>query len=188
MKKIVFLISCFIIFNAVTAQKGGGITLTGNITDSLNGNPLEYATITLFTAANNKPVNGTVSDKSGNFTLTDVAEGKYRIVVEFIGYKPFSIKEITVTKTGTITDLKKISLSTVAGNMQGVTVVAQGKLVENKIDKLVYNAEKDITSQGGVATDILKKVPMVAVNVDGSVELQGNSNIRFLIPYTVYCS
>ena len=62
-----------------------------------------------------------------------------------------------------------------------MTVTAPRGLVENKIDKLVYNAEKDITSQGGVATDILKKVPMVSVDVDGNVELQGNANILFLI-------
>jgi hypothetical protein len=65
--------------------------------------------------------------------------------------------------------------------LQNVTVTAQKKLVENKIDKLVYNAEKDITSQTGVATDVLKKVPQVSVDVDGNVELAGSSSIRFLI-------
>src|SRR6185369_3823821 len=47
--------------------------------------------------------------------------------------------------------------------------------------KLIYNAEKDITSQTGVATDVLKKVPQVSVDVDGNVELAGSSSIRFLI-------
>jgi outer membrane receptor for ferrienterochelin and colicin len=65
--------------------------------------------------------------------------------------------------------------------LQNVTVTVQKKLVENKIDKLVYNAERDITSQTGVATDVLKKVPQVSVDVDGNVELAGSSSIRFLI-------
>src|SRR5437763_1151043 len=43
------------------------------------------------------------------------------------------------------------------------------------------NAEKDITSQTGVATDILRKVPQVTVGIDGNVELAGNASIRFLI-------
>ena len=54
-------------------------------------------------------------------------------------------------------------------------------IVENKIDKIVYNVSNDITSQGGAAIDVLKKVPQVTVDIDGNVELQGNSNIRFLI-------
>jgi ferric enterobactin receptor len=65
--------------------------------------------------------------------------------------------------------------------MQAVTVTATRGLVENKLDKTVYNVEKDVTSLGGVATDVLKKVPMISVDVDGNVDIMGNSNILFLI-------
>src|SRR5580658_10341765 len=65
--------------------------------------------------------------------------------------------------------------------MQTVTVTATRGLVENKLDKTVYNVEKDVTSLGGVATDVLKKVPMISVDVDGNVDIMGNSNILFLI-------
>ena len=41
--------------------------------------------------------------------------------------------------------------------LQTVVVTAQGKTIENKIDRIVFNAEKDLTSQTGVATDVLKK-------------------------------
>jgi hypothetical protein len=54
-----------------------------------------------------------------------------------------------------------------------VTVTGQKNIIENKIDKIVYNADRDITSQNGVATDVLKKVPRVSVDIDGNVELQG---------------
>jgi len=46
---------------------------------------------------------------------------------------------------------------------------------------MVFNAEKDISSQSGVATDLLKKIPMVSVDIDGNVQLAGTSSIRFLI-------
>ena len=65
--------------------------------------------------------------------------------------------------------------------LKDVVVTSQTKLIENKIDKLVYNAENDLTSVGGVATDVLKKVPQISVDADGNVELAGSSDIRFLI-------
>ena len=61
--------------------------------------------------------------------------------------------------------------------------------MENHLDKIVYNAANDLTSQSGVALDVLKKVPSVSVDIDGNVELEGNPNIRFLIngkPSTIF--
>jgi len=46
---------------------------------------------------------------------------------------------------------------------------------------MVYNPQNDLTAQGGMAIDVLQKVPQISVDIDGNVELQGNSNIRFLI-------
>ncbi|MDV7698058.1 TonB-dependent receptor [Chryseobacterium soli] len=86
------------------------------------------------------------------------------------------------TNSGTLKDKTADSL---AGNtikaLEGVTIVAKKAVVENKIDKIVYNVANDLTSQNGAAIDVLKKVPQVTVDADGNVELQGNPNVRFLI-------
>ena len=104
-----------------------------------------------------KPFNGATTDNVGNFTVTNVPPGTFTIVVESIGYSPFSIKNVIINQKHEVVNLKNIMLSKKQQTLQNVTVTAQKKLVENKIDKLVYNAEKDITSQTGVATDVLKK-------------------------------
>lgn len=153
-------------------------TVAGKIVDSASKAPLEYATITLFLKGQNKPVNGATTDKDGSFTITDVRDSVFKIVFEYIGYNSYTIEQLTVNKN---INLKTVLLSRKMGVLQGVTIVAQGKLVENKIDKMVFNAERDVTSQSGVATDVLKKVPQVSVDVDGNVELAGSGGIRFLI-------
>ena len=99
--------------------------------------------------------------------------------MEFIGYRSRKLGPVTIGDRSL--SLGNIPLAKTVDEMQSVTVTAARGFVENKIDKMVFNAEKDITSQSGVATDVLKKVPMVSVDVDGNVELMGNPNILFLI-------
>jgi len=156
-------------------------TILGNITDSASHKPIEYATITLFREGNKKAVNGTVTDKNGEFSVASVDPGTYKVVVESVGYLPYTINNVTVTKKDAVVKLPAISLSKSRVTLQTVTVTSSAQLIENKIDKVVFNAEKDLTSQGGVATDVLKKIPQVSVDVDGNVELAGSASIKFLI-------
>jgi len=163
--------------------------INGVIIDSLDHTPIEYATIALSHNNQNDIINGTTSDTLGRFMITKVAKGSYRVVINFLGYQKKVINNITISDKVPSVFLGTILLSQKSTTLEGVTVTAEKSIIENKIDKMVYNAQNDITSQTGVATDVLKKVPQVSVDIDGNVELQGNSNIRFLIdgkPSTIY--
>ena len=186
MKKQLFVIAClfFISFSGTSQAKttlNGSASITGKVKDSVSGNPLEYATITLLDSAGVKTINGTTSNPAGQFIVDNIPTGHFRLIIEFIGYSSFAINNLFINRKNQILDLKNVLLSKNAKLLSTVTVTGQAKLIENKIDKLVFNAEKDLTSTGGVATDILKKVPQVSVDVDGNVELSGSSSIRFLI-------
>jgi ferric enterobactin receptor len=180
---LIVLFSFFVLFLQAQNKHNENIHghITGKVIDSLSGEPLEYATITIFLEGNKKPDNGNTSDKTGHFSVDDVVEGNYKIVVEFIGYKPFTFNNIKISRDNLSVDLKTISLIKKSGLLETVTIAMPDKIIDNRIDKMVFNAEKDLTSQGGVATDILKKIPQVSVDVDGNVELAGSSSIRFLI-------
>src|SRR5450432_3051725 len=161
-----------------TVSKKG--IVSGKVTDAISKVPIDYASVSIFTNGSKKPVNGGTTDNKGVFSIDDIDTGSYKLVIDFIGYQPDTVS-IVINNKMTIVKLNDIVLSKKANTLETVTVVAQKPLIENKIDKMVYNAEKDITAQGGVATDLLKKIPQVSVDADGNVELQGNANIRFLI-------
>jgi ferric enterobactin receptor len=163
--------------------------IEGIIIDSVDRQPIEYATIALFTQPDNKLINGTTSDHQGKFSILKVPKGTFSLVINFLGYEKKVIGKIILSDKVSSVIVGTIYLSPKSTTLEGVTITAQKSIIENKIDKMVYNAENDITSQGGVATDVLKKVPQVSVDINGNVELQGNSNIRFLIdgkPSTIY--
>jgi len=183
--KTIFLPTLFCILSlSVLAQQSAntGFKIKGKLIDSVSNRPLEYATISIFPAGAKKPVNGAVSDHKGNFVVDNIAGGgTYKLLAEFIGYKAHALYNITVDKDHPVANVKEIVLQPKVTTLQNITISGQPKIVENKIDKLVFNAEQDVTSQVGVATDVLKKVPMVSVDVDGNVQLAGSSSIRFLI-------
>lgn len=191
MRHYLFFISLFFLINTLHAQQlslRSDSKIRGVIRDSLSGTPVEYATIALYQMEGNKILNGTTSEADGTFILDKIPKGAYRIVIDFIGYKRKVVNPVKVNGASSVS-LGVILLSTSVTTLNDVSVTARRNIIENKIDKLVYNAENDITSQSGVATDILKKVPQVTVDINGNVELQGNPNIRFLIdgkPSTVF--
>ncbi|TMI82018.1 MAG: carboxypeptidase-like regulatory domain-containing protein [Bacteroidetes bacterium] len=150
----------FLLITSYGQEKTGG-RITGKVMDTSLNVPLEYATITLLTQGKGTPLNGTTADTSGRFVLTNIPAGTFRIVIESLGYQPLHLGNITINQKHQVIDLKDVFLKRKQQTLQGVTVTAQQKLIENKIDKLVFNAEKDITSQTGVATDVVKKVPQV---------------------------
>ncbi len=188
MQKDVFkkwLLTGIVLVTAITIFAQGGKKanngrILGEVSDSSTGKPLEYATVTLSEKSSKKVVGGATTNQSGHFTMADVVPGHYKVTIEYMGYSPREIEDVAVN-SGSVITLQKARLTKNIATLQGVTVTAQTRLIENKLDKIVFNAEKDVTSQVGVATDILKKVPQVSVDVDGNVELAGNGSIRFLI-------
>src|SRR6478609_4772321 len=178
-KELFFLFISLVFTTCLNAQTKNSIS--GRVIDSVSKNGVEYGAITLLTVNDNKVLNGTTTDSLGYFTLSDIEEGSYKLSFESIGYKQKTLPGIHIKKGEAAQNIGIILLSKTDNTLKDVVVTSQKKLIENRIDKLVFNAENDITSQGGVATDILKKIPQVSIDADGNVELAGNGGIRFLI-------
>ncbi|WP_428329980.1 TonB-dependent receptor domain-containing protein [Mucilaginibacter sp.] len=155
--------------------------ISGKVTDAVTKLPVDYATVSVYKQGSTSPFNGASTDPKGNFKIDNISAGEYSITVDFLGYKRQTIDHVSISSTAKNIVLAAILLAPVQNQLKGVVITASAPTVENKIDKLVYNPANDLTAQGGVALDVLKKVPMITVDIDGNVELMGNANVRFLI-------
>ena len=179
-----------IIPGTAQAASKGSAKIIGFLLDSTDSKPVEFATLALINTKTNKPVDGTVADGVGKFTLNKVAIGSYKIVVSFIGYESKTVF-VNITEKNDDRDLGVIKLQQSSKMLSEVTVEGQRALIEERVDRTVYNAEKDASNKGGDATDVLKKVPMLSVDLDGNPSLRGSTSVKVLInnkPSTIMAS
>ncbi|MGY4539359.1 outer membrane receptor protein involved in Fe transport [Mucilaginibacter sp. UYNi724] len=188
MKRILLLL--LVICASISAKAqfgvgGGGSNIIGKISgtviDSLTKKPVDYATISILKSGAKAPINGVLTDEKGNFRLDNVRAGKYKITVSFIGYPTKTYDPVETTASKPDNNMGQLIIAPSAKSLKEVQVVGQQSLIENKIDRIVYNAEKDLTAAGGNATDVLQKVPLVSVDMNGNVALRGDQNVRVLI-------
>ncbi len=153
--------------------------VSGTLVDSLTQQPVEFATIVLMKKG--KQVNGTISDADGKFKMSEIKGGTYSLQISFLGFDNKTIQDVKITPEKPDVNLKNILLNATSTELTEVVVEGERSVVEVKIDKIVYNAEKDATNTGGDASDVMRKVPMLSVDLEGNVSLRGSSNIRILI-------
>ncbi|MGV3589857.1 MAG: TonB-dependent receptor domain-containing protein [Adhaeribacter sp.] len=159
--------------------KGNG-KISGVVSDEAAKTPVEFATVALIDKLTNKTVDGAITDDKGKFTISRVANGQYSLTITFLGYEAKSINNIAVEGKDEV-NIGPIALKANTKTLNEVAVLGEKPLVEDKVDRMVYNAEKDITNTGGTASDVLKKVPGLTVDLEGNVQLRGSGNIRVLI-------
>jgi ferric enterobactin receptor len=154
--------------------------ISGMVTDSSSSTAIEFAAVSIKKTGAKTELNGTITDSKGLFKFDEIAVGKYDITISFLGYQD---KTISIETDGKKPDLNLGAVMLSPSNLLLTEVVIEGEaaLIENKVDRLVYNAEKDISIAGGDASDVLRKVPLLSVDIDGNPSLRGSTNVRVLI-------
>ena len=165
----------------VNPAKAGNGQITGTLLDSANNQPISFATITLTNPITNKPVDGAMADEKGSFAIPKVASGTYTLTMSFMGYQTKTLMNVEVGGNDPNLNLGIIKLRPANNVLNEVTIVGQRALIEEKVDRTVYNAENDFSNRGGDATDVLRKVPLLSVDLDGNVSMRGSQNVRVLI-------
>lgn len=155
--------------------------LIGQVRDLKTGDPVGYVTAALYESGSDVSIAGAVADGEGKFFITGFQEGVYSLQISFIGYETVTVADIQVVDASKDIDMGEIRLSDEGLALEEVTVQGQRELIEERVDRTIYKAENDRTIAGGDATDVLRRVPMLSVDLDGNVSMRGSSNITVLI-------
>jgi hypothetical protein len=150
--------------------------IAGSVSDTTRM-PLSAAAVTLRNAADSALVTGVMTDKDGNFRIEGLAPGQYLLRVSLIGYKPRSSEMISLTPQAPTVDLGAIALETSVVQLDAVEATAERAAVVIESDRTVYNTKAMPIASTGNATDVLRAVPELEVDVNDNVKLRGNQSV-----------
>jgi len=165
----------------------------GKVVEAKTGKPIEYASIQLLQTKMDSAtktrkevvVAGMLTKANGDFSLENVpALAPSKLKISIIGYKEiiqavsFDIKrggDMSAMMNALDKDLGNVKVEIDEQTLAGVTVTAAKAGLQLGIDRKIFNVEKNITSAGGTAVDVMKNVPSVNVDIDGNVSLRNNA-------------
>jgi len=150
--------------------------IKGNIRDEKN-RPIEFANITLFSANDTVVVSTTFSDSSGFFELLNIPRGDYFLEISYLNYKKDSL---LISAFEDSVEIGTISLLPLANNLDLVTITANKPIYERKADRIIFNVENSVYSQGSDAMQALSKAPRVQVN-NNDIKIAGRGDAAVLI-------
>ena len=178
------LLSCSSFHPAVAQKKKAaetGVTISGRVLDSENGDPLQSCTVILTKSDTTGMVTGGISNASGNWSLKNVADGQYVAKISFIGYHTFYRALKVDKKTAATQNLGTVMLTPSSIVLNGAVVTGELKEVEVKEDTIIFNANAFKVPEGSVLEDLIKKLPGAEVAEDGTVKINGKTVSKILV-------
>jgi hypothetical protein len=154
-------------------------SINGSVVDSLTKGPVQFATVALQDPTG-KLLDGTTCDDQGNFVVQNVLNGKYSLVISFVGYKTRFVP-VDLSPGRNLVGTGTIILSPDNTSLDEVVIRSTKPMVEETDDGYVYDAENDLSAAGGTASDLMRNVPGLSLDMDGNVEMQGSNKIKILI-------
>jgi iron complex outermembrane receptor protein len=151
----------------------------GKVVDSQTKKGVEFASVALYTLRSDSLMGGQLTETNGDFSLENLPFGGYNLKITYLGYKALTQKVIVTPNNGE-QDLGNIILEPDAKALKEVDITAEKTTIEIKPDRKVFNVEKDLSSRGGTAEDIMQKIPGVSTDAGGNVTLRNLTPIIYV--------
>jgi len=149
-----------ILFCVSLASYAQDLTISGTVLDD-NKQPVAYANVILYTSDESQIITGSSTNEEGEYNITNLKSGDYALKLSYLGFESVS-KIISVTKT---TNVGVTTLKTSAETLAEVTVKAKKPTITKLSDRLVFNVENTVLTEGSVL-DVLRSTPSVVILED----------------------
>jgi outer membrane receptor protein involved in Fe transport len=160
----------------------------GKIVDAKTNKGLNGATVLLFTTKkdstgkpHNVPVATVLTAANGDFDMDKLpVRGNFTLRVTNVGYIDYST-QVAFAPGSFDKDLGNIKLQQSETNLAGVTVTSSAKpFFEMGVDRKIFNVDKNIVTTGQTATEVMKQIPSLNVDIDGNVTLRNSAPTIFV--------
>lgn len=154
-------------------------TVRGIVADAKGGN-LPGATLILLEKKDSVMAAFSMTDAAGKFELNEVPKGQFLLQISYLGFEPnWQSVEILGEKPGL--DLGKIALSASAATLQSVEILGERDPMHMSNDTVEYNAAAFKVRPGDPAEALLRKMPGIEVERDGTVKAHGEKVQNVLV-------
>lgn len=148
---------------------------------SADKQPMQYATVYLLNTKDSTVVTGGLTDEKGFILVKDIPWGTYILEISAMGYQKHYTAPFTLSSNNKRYNLKQYVLKSKSNRIGEVEVTAKKEMLQQNLDKKVYNIENNVVADGASAVEVLTEIPSVDVDLDGNVSLRGSTNVRILI-------
>ncbi len=167
------LLTLFLIAAAAISATAQSFNVTGKVLDAETKEGEIGAILQFFTTGTEKPIAFTSASDDGSFAIKLKGGKEYRILASNLGRKSVE-KTFKIEKADV--DLGEILMENDANQLAAASVTAQKTLVKMEVDKMTYNVSEDVDSKSSTVLDMLRKVPMVTVDAQDNITVNGSSN------------
>lgn len=169
-------LACFT--TVLFGQKNG--TLKGVAFDTISKQPVAAATITVLDRKDSSLVTFTMTGNDGKFELKGLANGEYRLMITHVNYHN-SNSFFTISDNKKNAELGNIVMNDKAKVLAEVVVSNEAPPVTLINDTIQYNAGSFKTQPNASVEQLLKKLPGVKVEKDGTIKAQGETVQKVLV-------
>jgi hypothetical protein len=169
----------FLLTASVYTASAQKYSISGIVTDSAQS-PLPSSTVMLLNAKDSTLVNFGVTDVKGAFEIKNVSRGDYFLKITFVGYSPFE-KRVSVSGNSPVIAVGLIKMEAQSLQLGEVVIRGEKAPVTVKRDTIEFNAGSFKTKANANVEDLLKKMPGMEVDTDGTVRAQGQEVQRVMV-------